>query len=177
MTYPQKLLNANERVVLDLHPHWVVLLRPAAIASLSILLFAPLAQRFDARLAYLIAPSLLWFGWALLVRRTTNFVVTTDRVVFRAGVLAKTGMEIPLERVNNIHFNQTLFERVVRAGDLLIESGGESGQELFEDIPSPDLVQNEIARQSEENSRRMYRPGDGCAECDRGEQSHGHTHG
>ena len=80
---------------------------------------------------------------------TTNFVVTTDRLVFRSGVLAKRGKEIPLERLNDISFNQSIFERLIGAGDLLIESAGERGQESFSDIPKPSRVQNEIYRQIE----------------------------
>ena len=58
---------------------------------------------------------------------TTNFVITSDRVIFRHGVFAKSGIEIPLERVNSVHFNQGIIERLLGAGDLLIESGAEEG--------------------------------------------------
>jgi len=46
----------------------------------------------------------------------------TDRLIFRSGVLSKHGREIPLERVNDISFNASLFERMIGAGDLVIES-------------------------------------------------------
>ena len=54
------------------------------------------------------------------------------------------GIEIPLGRVNNVLFNQSLLERLIGAGDLLIESGGESGQQTFTDVRNPDRVQNSI---------------------------------
>ena len=75
---------------------------------------------------------------------TTYFVVTTDRVIFRTGVISRRGIEIPLGRVNNVLFNQSLLERLIGAGDSLIESGGESGQQTFTDVRSPDRVQNSI---------------------------------
>jgi len=59
----------------------------------------------------------------------TNFVLTTDRLIFKQGIVAKKGIEIPLERINTVFFHQTVFERMLRAGDLSIESGGESGKE------------------------------------------------
>ena len=74
----------------------------------------------------------------------TYFVVTTDRVIFRTGVISRRGIEIPLGRVNNVLFNQSLLERLIGAGDLLIESGGESGQQIFTDVRNPDRVQNSI---------------------------------
>ena len=49
-----------------------------------------------------------------------------------------------LGRVNNVLFNQSLLECLIGAGDLLIESGGESGQQTFTDVRNPDRVQNSI---------------------------------
>jgi uncharacterized membrane protein YdbT with pleckstrin-like domain len=94
---------------------------------------------------------------------TTNFVITSDRVIFRHGVLAKTGIEIPLERVNSVHFSQSIFERMIGAGDLLIESGAEGGQQRFTDIKNPDKVQNLIHSQMEQNEGRMFKGAQGAA--------------
>src|SRR5205823_5211660 len=98
--------------------------------------------------------ALLWFLKRYAVWATTSFVVTTDRLISRSGVLAKHGREIPLERVNDISFNQGLFERMIGAGDLMIESGGERGQETFPDIPRPSRVQNVIYREIERSKAR-----------------------
>lgn len=90
-----------------------------------------------------------WLGW-----RSTHFVVTSDRVIYRSGVLIKSGIAIPLERVNNINFHQTILERLIRAGDLQIESAGQDGQQNFSDIRRPDEVQRLIHGQIEENDQR-----------------------
>ena len=108
----------------------------------------------------------MWLLVRYLQWATTNFVITSDRVIFRHGVFAKTGIEIPLERVNSVHFNQSIFERMIGAGDLLIESGAEDGQQRFTDVKNPDQVQNLIHSQMEVNEDRMYegqRTGAGCA--------------
>jgi uncharacterized membrane protein YdbT with pleckstrin-like domain len=80
-----------------------------------------------------------YFKWA-----TTNFVVTSHRVIFRNGVISKSGIEIPLDRVNNVNFSQGIIERIIGAGDLLIESGGEDGQQRFTDVRHPERVQQVI---------------------------------
>jgi uncharacterized membrane protein YdbT with pleckstrin-like domain len=106
-------------------------------------------------LGLMILSALWWVGrYARWV--TTNFVVTTDRLVFRSGVLSKNGREIPLERENDIAFHQSLFERVLGAGDLVIESAGERGQQLFTDIPKPSKVQNVIYAEMERNAQRDH---------------------
>jgi uncharacterized membrane protein YdbT with pleckstrin-like domain len=85
----------------------------------------------------------------------THFVLTDRRVISRSGIVSKRGTEVPLDRVNNIDFSQGLFERVIGAGDLSIESAGKDGQSHFENVRHPDMVQQEIYRQMEVNSRRQ----------------------
>ncbi len=79
-------------------------------------------------------------------------MLTTERVVVRAGVFSRRGTEIPLENINNVAFSQGLLERMIRSGDLLIESAGESGQSRFTDIPDPEGLQSQIYQTRE---RRM----------------------
>jgi uncharacterized membrane protein YdbT with pleckstrin-like domain len=98
----------------------------------------------------------VWFVFRLLGWINTNFVLTSDRVITRRGVLTKAGIEIPLERINTVFFNQRIFERLVGAGDLGIESAGERGNETFENIRKPAIVQREIYVQMEDNENRKF---------------------
>ena len=91
----------------------------------------------------------VWLGLKYLQWRMTYFVVTSRRVIYRSGVVSKRGVEIPLERVNNINFHQRLIDRIIGAGDLDIESAGKDGQSHFDFIRHPDGVQHEIYRQME----------------------------
>ena len=166
MAFPKNLLNDHEDLVLDLRPHWFFMFEPtisligAIILGVILRSWSPdsdaLNKVTDIPVALLILAVLFWFGWRYATWVTTNFVVTSDRVVWREGVLAKRGTEIPLERINTVFFNQSIFERMIGAGDLGIESAGERGMETFEDVRKPSLVQNEIYRQMEANNRRMY---------------------
>lgn len=164
MPYPKRLLNDYETVALDLHPHWWYFAR--AILGLIIAVVAGIAVRivFDDGaedfLTWVAIVAILGCAVWLFIRylkwSRTNFVITSDRIIFREGVVAKQGIEIPLERVNNIHFEQSVFERLLGAGDLLIESGGEGGQQRFTDIRRPERVQNIIHSSMEVNETRMY---------------------
>ena len=78
---------------------------------------------------------------------TTNFVVTNERVVSRSGLVSRRGSQIPLEKINSVEFHQRLFERILGAGDLVIESGSEAGIDTFSDVRKPLAVQQEINRQ------------------------------
>jgi uncharacterized membrane protein YdbT with pleckstrin-like domain len=74
--------------------------------------------------------------------------------MFQTGIIGKSGIQIPLERVNNVNFNQGVLERMLGAGDLLIESGGEEGQSRYTDIRHPDRVQRLIHAQMEGLAKR-----------------------
>ena len=152
MAYPQKLLNRGEHINLDLHPHWVVFVKPGSIVVVFVALAIWGQQLGDGWfktgvsqvLLVAILLGLINFGSAVMRWSRTYFVVTSQRVIFREGVLARRGVEIPLERVNNVNFAQSMMERMLGAGDLLIESASEDGQQLFGDIRNPEQVQNMI---------------------------------
>jgi len=164
MPYPKKNLNANETVALDMHPHWWFFAEPALSLLGAIILGIIVAAKTDGDgtgrtiLVYvviaLMVVAALWLIGRYLKWITTNFVITSNRLIFRQGVIGKSGIEIPLERVNNVNFNQSVFERILGAGDLLIESGGEDGQSRFTDIRHPDKVQNLIHSQMESLHQR-----------------------
>jgi uncharacterized membrane protein YdbT with pleckstrin-like domain len=158
--FPRKLLNDEEDIVLDLHPHWWFLAPPlfVLIASiiLGILVAAGSVDWLTIPIGALILVFLVWFGLRYARWITTNFVVTTDRLIYRHGVLAKHGIEIPLDRVNTVFFRQSVFERMVGSGDLVIESAGEMGRQAFSNVRHPSGVQNEIYRQIEANENRKY---------------------
>ncbi|MBW8826267.1 MAG: PH domain-containing protein [Acidobacteria bacterium] len=159
MAFPAKLLNEGEEVVVDLRPHWWFFAGPASLLVLALL--ALIAVRAVGDWAVLAAAgvvlaALLWFAGRYTRWATTNFVVTTDRIVYRSGVVAKHGIEIPLDRVNTIFSHQSIFERLVGAGDLVIESGGEHGDEAFSNIPRPARVQNQVYAQIEADQQRRF---------------------
>ena len=154
MPFPKKLLNTGERLVVDLHPHWWYFVKQAAallVAIAAVVYFR--TKDWDiptVSAAGVTLVALLWFVSRYLKWMTTNFAVTSHRVIYRSGVFAKHGIEIPLDRVNTIFFNQGILERLLGTGDLAIESAGERGTERFSDIRRPSKVQNEIYRLIEE---------------------------
>jgi uncharacterized membrane protein YdbT with pleckstrin-like domain len=165
VAFPTKLLNDNEELVLDLRPHWWYMAEPTGALVGAVLIGIAVIANVDSGgvgtvlrllVAALILFCLAWFGIRYAKWTTTNFVVTSERVVYRVGVLSKQGIEIPLERINTVFFKQSIFERLLGAGDLGIESAGERGSETFNDVRKPSAVQNEVYRQMEANSARMY---------------------
>jgi uncharacterized membrane protein YdbT with pleckstrin-like domain len=163
--YPKKLLNEGEEVALDLRPHWWYFSKHIVTGiPLFVVLVLILAESHGTARKWLMVlwaiVAVAWAGW-LAVKymewNFTHFVVTDDRVIYRTGVVAKRGVEIPMERINNINFHQGIWERVIGAGDLDIESAGKDGQSHFDDVWHPDGVQQELYRQMEANAKKRAR--------------------
>src|SRR4051794_26531062 len=153
------MLRDSEDLVLDLHPHWWYFASAfiAAIGAfiVGILVLSYVDVGFVRILSgLLILGTLIWLAERYIRWISTHFVLTTDRVIYRSGVVAKHGIEIPLQRINTIFFSQRIFERVLGLGDLKIESASETGAQVFEDIRSPDKVQHDIYAQMEANENR-----------------------
>ena len=166
MAFPRNLLNDTEDLVLDLRPHWLYIV-PSALAlaaGVIVSIWALMIWSPDGNVGSIVRivcgvaviGLLGWFGWTYAEWNTTNFVLTTDRIVTRRGVLSKQGVEIPLERVNTVFFSQSIFERLVGSGDLAIESAGERGSDSFSNIRKPSVVQKEIYVQMEANENRKF---------------------
>jgi uncharacterized membrane protein YdbT with pleckstrin-like domain len=147
------LLNEGEEIILDLKPHWMYVV-PTIIVWLGATLASAVIWSVSGQ---------SWMGWVTLIVFlalgvnaavrwskwvTTSFTVTNDRIIFRQGMVAKSGVEIPLERIMNVNFKQSIWERLIGAGDLLIESGGKDGQSRFSDVRKPELVAKEIHLQA-----------------------------
>lgn len=159
--FPTKLLNDDEEVVVDLHPHWWFFAQPLGALVVALGIGIAVLLKVDvgvvqAAAGILVVLALLWFLVSYAQWATTNFVITSDRIIYRHGVLAKKGIEIPLERVNTVFFSQTIFERMLGSGDLVIESAGEKGSEAFSNVRKPSAIQNEIYRQMEANENRKF---------------------
>ena len=169
MPFPRRLLIEGEDLILDLRPHWIALVGPTIVTVLVVagyLLAVAYAPDEGAGRSVvfwgglvLAVVILIWYpvgrfiAWA-----TSNFVLTSDRVIHREGFIAKRSMEIPLEKINDVRFHQSVFERLIGAGDLILESAGEFGRNVFSDIRNPEHVQRTIYHQGELNQQREMRP-------------------
>jgi len=148
MAYPKKLLSDGEAVETEFRPHWSGLLREGLIVLVGTAVGVILLL-FDAPSWTLVALPILVFVFivkGVIEWFTTLHVVTNERVIYRAGFIAKRGNEIPLEVINDIAFNQTIFEKIFGTGDLMIESAGTHGQTRYRDIPKPEEVQSVVYR-------------------------------
>lgn len=166
MRYPTRLLTEGEHVVREFRPHWRLLVVPAAWTLLFIAAiwatwaYPPDQAIFDWVVTGIALVLMIWLGiYRFIAWWFTGYHLTNERLITRSGVLARKGLEIPLENINDVQFSQTILERMLHSGDLLIESAGELGQSRFRDIPEPEAFQSLLYRIREERSRALQQPG------------------
>jgi uncharacterized membrane protein YdbT with pleckstrin-like domain len=149
--FPESVLTSDEKVVSHLHPHWKAVFWPgvfgvlviAAVAAAWILLsWSQIALLIISGVGLVLIAVFSFWPWVKW--RTTHYVFTNERVIMREGVFSRAGRDIPLGRVNDVSFSHTLFERMLGCGTLTIESAGERGQVMLNDIPRVERVQSEL---------------------------------
>lgn len=168
MGYPAKLLTAGEIVVYDMRQHWRVLFFPAVTVVLLVFvttfLLANVPSGWDwAQWLVLGGAAFVFAVWVIrpvIEWATSQYVITNRRVIIRSGVVARQGRDMPLARVNDVHFNYGVIDRMLGCGDLIVESAGETGRLLISAVPEVELIQREIFRLHEEDDLRRRQEGD-----------------
>jgi uncharacterized membrane protein YdbT with pleckstrin-like domain len=141
-------LMPGEKMVLASNPHWFFFWKQVA-AGIGLLLLLVLLWTVDAD----------WvdttIGWITLIAfvvlvvntayefiqwQTTRFAITDQRVAYQSGIFRRRGVSIPLNRINNVNFEQSFIARMFNNGSVTIESAGETGDSVFENIPDPEHV-------------------------------------
>ncbi len=153
MGYPDSVLADDEQVVLHRHPHWRRLIGPVLIMLLTTAFAAfgagyvnSLDWAANAKTVVSLVVAAIWLVivgwftlWPLLAWWTTHFVITDRRVMFRHGLLTRSGIDIPLARINSVEFRHGLVDRMLRTGTLIIESAAQDPLEFY-DIPRVEQV-------------------------------------
>ncbi|HLM95785.1 MAG TPA: PH domain-containing protein [Acidimicrobiales bacterium] len=154
MPFPRRLLTEDEEVVVELRPHWAYLGRPLVVAVAVVALAIALVVNFSSApvgvlyvLLALVTGSALWLAGRLVRWFASSFVVTNTRIIQRTGVFARRGLELRLERVNQLSYHQSIPDRILRTGELHVEMGGDTGLVVFDHVPRPAAVQSVITEQ------------------------------
>lgn len=166
MAYPYDLLGEDEEVVVHKHPHWKMLVMPVLIllvvvagGSYLAALVAPTPVSVPVWIALAVVGGvlILWRTLGPLLRwKTTHFVVTTHRLMVREGVLTRSGIDIPMWRINSVRFKHGLLDRLLGTGTLIVESASEEPLE-FDDIPKVERVHTLLYREVGEDPHGEHR--------------------
>jgi uncharacterized membrane protein YdbT with pleckstrin-like domain len=150
VAFPEDILTEGEHVDMHLHPHWKALIWPVVVLVLAIAGVAATAIWIGGDIPVYIAAAIglilvFWLTvWPWLVWKTTHYVFTNERVLLQTGVFSRDRRDIPVSRINDHSMSQSFVERMLSCGTLTIESAGERGQSVLNDIPNVEKVQTRL---------------------------------
>lgn len=164
MGYPQSLLGDDEQVQFELRPAWKTLIWPTVWllviigllffvlgrvnswfdgATGDIMTWVALGAALIALVILVVRPFIFWWR--------TQYVFTNRRIIIRTGVIARKGRDMPLSKVNDVSFDNTIWDRMFNCGTLMIQSAAEQGQLVIRNIPDVEMVQREVYRLHDED--------------------------
>ena len=158
----------GETVVLRRHRHWVVpakslfwpVLLLALVVAGDLLLKNALVARDVKTVATLAAVAILgiWLIVTWLRWNATSFTITDQRVILDVGVLSHSSKVIPIDRVQDVSTQQSIFGRVLGYGRVEIDAAGSQGAEVVAYLPSPGGFRDQVFMESERMRRAAAAP-------------------
>jgi membrane protein YdbS with pleckstrin-like domain len=165
VSFPSRLLNEGEHIVVTTRTHVKALLVPAlllivlaGVAGFLVTIVPessakPLVQIVIWLLTGLVA--LWWVVKPFIAWLTTSYTFTNRRFIKRSGFIAKQGRTIPLNRISGVDFDIGILDRVFGCGTLVVSDASETGTVLLHDIPQVERVQMQVS----DELHRLATPG------------------
>jgi membrane protein YdbS with pleckstrin-like domain len=157
MALPRKFLNEDEDLLAELRPHWIFLFGPlftsigtwaVIIAILIVWHSAPGWTNYPFLILALIPG--LWLLGRFVRWRSYEIALTSNRIVVRQGILGRDTVQLRLQRITEVNISQTLIERVLGVGRVIIDVQGEDDSLTLEYVRKPAVVQRVINSQINE---------------------------
>jgi uncharacterized membrane protein YdbT with pleckstrin-like domain len=134
MSYVDEHLNAGEKVAFRTTLHPIVFVAPAILALVALLFAAQRETREFAGYIFLLA--VIIGGYLAIQYVTSEFAVTTSRVIIKIGWLSRRTVELQLAKVEGVTVEQGLIGRIFDYGTIIV--GGTGGtKEPFKFIRAP----------------------------------------
>lgn len=153
MGYVERHLLSGERVLYKTRLHWILFLRPALLVLIGTVIGIVCYQKIpDPPWLWWIGPAIVLVGvgfglvhWVELM--TSEFAVTTTRVIFKVGLVARYTTELLLSKVESIGVAQSLMGRVLNYGDITVIGTGGT-REVFRRVRDPIGFRNYVQQAS-----------------------------
>jgi uncharacterized membrane protein YdbT with pleckstrin-like domain len=142
-------LKRDENVVLVIRPHWFILVWPTTLTLVGIVIGILIGSY-----GYLIPFVLLcYLGFKIVQRKNNLWAVTNLRVIDEFGVFSHNSKESPLDKINNVTYNQSIWGRMFGYGNVQIQTAAEIGSTTYHLVERPKALKDTITQMQEEYKR------------------------
>ncbi len=141
------ILKKDEKILLITRQHWIKLVLSffvwLVVAVLSIWLLQTMGLIIT--LAAALYPLFEYLNW-----KSNLWCITTVRVVDESGFFTRYSKESPLDKINNVEYDQSIWGRLFGYGNVDIQTAAEMGETTYELIHHPKLLKDTITHAQEE---------------------------
>src|SRR3954451_20316698 len=143
-------LHPGEEILFDGHPSWRATLGfyvVGFVAAVAAGILAGVIADTTVGVTVLVVAFAAVVLVGLVRRLGTHYLVTTERLRIRRGILARRVQQTQLDRVQNVNTDQSLFQRVLQIGTVDFDTAGTDDSDFtFHGIANPDEVVTAVDR-------------------------------
>lgn len=148
-------LRKDEQILFETHKHWYVLIMPFLFSLILISLSLYFYTKLDPlRWWYFAIPfiAVLYFVFKYYSWKFDLWAVTNHRVIDEFGVFSINSKESPIDKINNVSYQQSLLGRIMGFGDVQIQTAAEMGETSYTNISRPQQLKEALS-----NAQELYK--------------------
>ena len=147
-------LKEDEEILLITRQHWIKLLLPIFVWLLAAVLLIWLAGNmgFIGTLVLALYPMFEYINW-----KNNLWCITNLRVVDESGFFSRYSKESPLDKINNVEYDQNIWGRIMGFGSVDIQTAAELGETTYELIQNPQLLKDTITHAQEDYKKMQIK--------------------
>jgi uncharacterized membrane protein YdbT with pleckstrin-like domain len=141
-------LQSGERVIYQGHPSWRAIigfyLKGAAVGAAAGVLAGLINEGVGLGIVTFIVILAVTILVGFIKRVATVYTITDRRLNIKVGIIARKVQETRLQRVQNVNYNQGVYERIMQIGDVEFTTAGtDESNFVFAGVAQPEeVVQN-----------------------------------
>ena len=141
------VLKQDEKKLLIIRQHWIKLALPFLLWLIAAVLLIWFADTTGLIIALVTAlyPMYEYLNW-----KNNLWCITNLRVVDESGFFSRYSKESPLDKINNVEYDQTIWGRIFGYGNVDIQTAAELGETTYHLIHHPKLLKDTITHAQEE---------------------------
>lgn len=142
-------LKNDENVVIVIRSHWLLIVWPIVLTVIGLIIGI-----LFGGYVYILPLILGCYLFYKIIQRNNNlWAVTNLRVIDEFGVFTLNSKESPLDKINNVTYNQTVWGRIFGYGNVQIQTAAEIGSTTYYMVEKPKKLKDTITLMQEEYKR------------------------
>jgi len=143
-------LQSGERIIYQGHPSWRAIigfyLKGTLVAAGAGVLAALIDSTGLGILTFVVIVAITIVA-GFIKRVATVYTITDHRLNIKVGIIARKVQETRLQRVQNVNYDQGVYERIMQIGDVEFTTAGtDESNFVFAGVAQPEQVVQEVER-------------------------------